>query len=185
MQKRSRRRGFTLAELATVMCLIAVAMAIGMFSIIDVVRVQQRNAALSLANLTLREQRSQALESRIPHFIRPAPGGAGVVLGRASSVNAAGKCAGLITTQTIPLAGLRVSGSSICFTPNGNTDDSNAQDLNFTIPGASASVAAVSVFPAGTFRWTGMSLFRLSGLAITSISVRSIANANISLTQLQ
>lgn len=184
MHKRSAR-AFTLAELATVLLLVAIAMAIGLFSIVDVIRVQQRNAALSLANLTLREQRSQALESRIPHFIKPAPGGAGVVLGRASGVNAAGKCTGLVPTQTIPLAGLRVSGSNICFTPNGNTDDESAQDLNFTVPGATSSVAAVSVFPAGTFRWTGMSLFRISGLAVTSISVRSIANANISLTQLQ
>lgn len=178
-------RAFTLAELAVVLAMIAIAMAIGLMSIVDSVRTQQRNAALSLANLTLREQRSQALESRKPHFVRPAAGGKGVVLGTATSVDAAGKCSGLIPKQTIELAGLRVSGSSICFTEDGNTDDSNSQDLNFAVPGATGNVAAVSVFPAGTFRWSGMSLFRMSGLAMTSISFRSVANANISLTQLQ
>lgn len=179
--------GFTLVELAIVAAVVGVAMTMAVGSFVQTVQAQKRNAALSMANLTLREQRSQALESRIPHFVRPAPGGSGVVLGRATFNRTTGKCGTATSSTTLLLDGLKVSGSNICFTPDGTTDDVNTQDLRFDPSGGGATggLARVEVFPAGTFRWTGMTLFRSSGLAMTSISFRSVANANISLTQLQ
>jgi len=185
---RRTNQGFTLVELAIVAAVVGVAMTMAVGSFVQTVQAQKRNAALSLANLTLREQRSQALESRIPHFVRPAPGGSGVVVGRALFNRTTGKCGATTSSTNLLLEGLKVSGSNICFTPDGTTDDVNTQDLRFDPSGGGGpptGLARVEVFPAGTFRWTGVTLFRSSGLAMTSISFRSVANADISLAELQ
>jgi len=190
MGKRSLRatRGFTLAELAIVLAMIGIAMAIGLASLVDMVTVQRRNAALSMANLTLREQRALALETRKPRYVKPSSSGAGVVIGQASfnSTTPAAVCTEDATpTQTIDMAGLLVTGERVCFTADGNTDDNSPSDLSFRAPGAPVALAGVSVFPAGTMRWSGAGLFQMSGFAMTSISVKSIANASISTAFIQ
>ncbi|MDP2340495.1 MAG: type II secretion system protein [Deltaproteobacteria bacterium] len=193
MAKRSLKpaRGFTLAELAIVAAMIGIAMAIGLASLVDMVTVQRRNAALSIANLTLREQRALALETRKPRYVKPSPSGAGVVIGQASVTPgttplSSPTCTEDATpTQLIDMAGLQVSGERICFTSDGTTDDNGTSDLSFRTPGAPSALAAVSVFPAGTMRWSGAGLFQMSGFAMTSISVKSIAHASISTTFIQ
>ena len=180
-------RGFTLLELALVLAMVGVATSIGLVSLVDMVTVQKRNAALSLANLTLREQRALALETRKPRYVKPAAGGSGVVIGLATVADGTSDCVeDTGPTQTITMGGLKVGGDRVCFTADGNTDDDGASDLTFRIPGASADLAAVEVFPAGVMRWSGAGIFKMSsGLAMTSISVKTFAKASISPTFIQ
>jgi type II secretory pathway pseudopilin PulG len=184
----ARVRAFTLIELGVVVAMIGVAMAIGLASFVDMVAVQKRNASLSIANLTLREQRALALETRKPRYVKPSPSGNGVVIGKASfdATTPGATCTEDPTpTQTIPMSGLQVSGERVCFTADGNTDDNTPSELSFRAPGDTTALAGVSVFPAGTMRWSGAGLFQMSGFAMTSISLKSIAHASISTTFIQ
>ncbi len=188
MAKRSLRSpAFTLLEIALVLSMVGVAAALSAASLVDMVSVQKRNAALSIANLTLREQRSLALETGKPRYVKPAPSGNGVVIGMATFDAGTENCSeDASPTQTIKMGGLNVSGDRVCFTADGSTDSSGPSDLKFRVPGAVADLAKVDVYQAGTMRWTGSEIFKVSaGLAVTSISVKSIANAQITTSFIQ
>jgi prepilin-type N-terminal cleavage/methylation domain-containing protein len=175
---RRRPRGFTLAEIAVVVAIIGVSLALGLTSMADMVAVQRKNAALAQANLTLREERARALETRRPRYVKPAPIGTGLVLGNAT-VNAGGTCVEGPVEQRVDLPTVKVTGDRVCFTQDGNTDVTLPIALDFKPAGGGASLASVDVFPAGTLRWSGSSLFQLRTAAIPSISVRNIADQTI------
>lgn len=173
-----RARGFTLAEIAVVVAIIGVSLALGLTSMVDMVAIQRKNAALAQANLTLREERARALETRRPRYVKPSPIGTGLVVGNAT-VNAGGTCVEGPIEQRVELPTVKVTGERVCFTQDGNTDLTVPIALDFKPAGGGASLASVDVFPAGTLRWTGSTLFHLRSAAIPSISVRNIADQTV------
>lgn len=175
-QKRSQG-AFTLIELAIVLAIIGVMVSLAGFGFAAMMETQRQNAALAEANIALRDERAKALESRTPRFVRPDPAGGAILVGSAR-VGTGGRCTVDTVERRIPMNGLDVDGDTICFTEDGNTDDTEPLGFDFKHPGTTTPCASVGVFPAGTMRWTGTSLFRSDGVAVTSISVKNVARAN-------
>jgi len=191
MQRRLAR-AFTLAELAVVVALIGVAMGLGVASMVDMVGVQRRNAALAQANLTLREERARALEARRPRYVMPDPVGNGLVVGTATAIRDVNEavigCTGFVIEQRIELPTLEARGDPVCFVEDGSTDSQIPLTLDFVpanAPGGTDPVAEVKVFPAGTMKWLGTSLSALHGGCASAVSVKNIASQTISPVYLQ
>ena len=188
MRNESKVSAFTLVEVAVVAALLSVGLTLAITSIVDMVAVQKRNAALAEVNLILRELRGLALETRNPRYVKPSPSGNGVVIGQATTPSAgAGSCTeNPGPTQTIKSGGLTVTGSRICFRSDGSTDESSSSLLTFAVPGVAEALAVVAVFPAGTMRWTGTSLSSVDiGLASSSLSVKTFATTATSVSQIR
>jgi prepilin-type N-terminal cleavage/methylation domain-containing protein len=182
-----RGRGFTMVELAVVVAMIGVAMGLGLASMADIAATQRRNAALAEANLALREERSRALESRRPRFVKPDPVGNGLVIGGATIVtnqNGTVSCTDGPIEQRLDLGSVEARGDRVCFTPDGTTQADVPLQLDFAIAGDAKPLAGVKVFPAGTVKWSGTSLFKVSGCT-PSISVKNIANQTVNQVYLQ
>jgi prepilin-type N-terminal cleavage/methylation domain-containing protein len=180
MKRQAVQRAFTLVELAVVVAVLGVSMALGVGGIVNTVAVHRQNAALAEANLALREERSRALETRRPRFVRPDPTGNGLLIGSATTTTT-GTGASATTTctdgpveQRLDLGPIKATGDRVCFTEDGNTDADAPLTLGF-VASTSTSPIEVKIFPAGTLRWTGASLFLSSKAVVPSISVHNIA----------
>lgn len=186
MTRRSAHRGFTLAEMAVVVAVLGVSLSLGIASIVDIARVQQHNAALAEANLALREERARALESRRPRFVKPDPVGTGLVMGSATitQVGTTITCDEGPVEQRLALGSVTASGDRVCFTQDGTTHSNAPLNLNFKTASNDTSVADVKVFPAGTVRWEGTTLFKATACT-PSISVQNVANQTVSPVYLQ
>lgn len=180
-------RGFTLVELAVVVAMIGIGMALGIASMVDITRAQRRNAALAEANLALREERARALESRRARYVKPDPGGNGLVIGGAIALTATDgsvTCTDGPVEQRLELGAVEARGDRVCFTADGTTQAERPLQLDFALPGSAAPLAEVKIFPAGTVKWAGTSLFKGSSSA-PSISVKNIANQTVEPIYLQ
>lgn len=176
-----------MVELAVVVAMIGIGMGLGLASMVDIAATQRRNAALAEANLALREERARALESRRPRFVKPDPVGNGLVIGGATVVtNTDGTvtCTDGPVEQRLDLGAVEARGDRVCFTPDGTTQSEVPLQLDFGVAGASAPLAAVKVFPAGTVKWSGTTLFKVSSCT-PSISLKNISNQTVNPVLLQ
>jgi len=186
MSRPTAARGFTLAELAIVVAMIGVGLAIGLVSIVDIAKAQAQNAALAEANLALREERAKALEARRARFVKPDPTGTGIVMGSATITRTGSTitCTEGPVEHRVPLGPVKAFGDRVCFSEDGTTQATAPLKLSFKTVVEGQPVADVKVFPAGTVRWSGTALFKATACT-PSISVQNIANQSVAPVYLQ
>lgn len=180
-----------MVELAAVLAVLGVAMALGAGSLVDTVAVHRQNAALAEANLTLREERARALETRSARFVRPDPSGNALLIGSAvatttgTGATATTNCVDGPVEQRLDLGPIKATGDRICFTEDGNTDANVPLALGFKTNAGATPMAEVQIFPAGTLRWSGASLFIHTKAIVPSLSVHNIASQTFNPIYLQ